>query len=149
MWKVGHAFAKTKMREIGAEFGGEVSGHYYFRHKDAYFDSGCLTALLLLKTLSDQNQSLAEAMQETKRYFVSGEINSRVADADAVMTKIKAEYASKGRLVEIDGLSIIGDDWWFNIRKSNTEPLLRLNCEAKSKAAMESLRDELLSKIRA
>jgi phosphomannomutase len=148
MWKVGHAFAKTYMREVTAEFGGEVSGHYYFRHKDAFFDSGCLTALLLLKTLSDQRQSLAEAMEETKRYFISGEINSRVADPDRVMADIKARYADQGKVVEIDGLSVIADGWWFNIRKSNTEPLLRLNCEAKTRPAMEALRDTLLGLIR-
>jgi len=148
MWKVGHAFAKTYMRQVGAEFGGEVSGHYYFRHKDAYFDSGCLTSLLLLKTLSDQGQSLTQAMEETKTYYISGEINSRVADADAVMAKIKGQYAGKGELKEIDGMSYIGDGWWFNIRKSNTEPLLRLNCEAKTKADMEKLRDALLAEIR-
>ncbi|MEB3197978.1 MAG: phosphomannomutase/phosphoglucomutase [Candidatus Sericytochromatia bacterium] len=148
MWKVGHAFAKTYMREHQCEFGGEVSGHYYFRHKDAYFDSGCLTALLLLKTLSDQGQSLAQAMEETKRYHISGEINSRVQDADAVMAAVKTAYQAKGRLVEIDGLSIIGEGWWFNIRKSNTEPLLRLNCEAKTQEAMERLRDDLLAQIR-
>jgi phosphomannomutase len=148
MWKVGHAFAKTFMREIGAEFGGEVSGHYYFRHKDAYFDSGNLTVLLLLQTLSDQNQSLAEAMEETKKYHISGEINSRVADPDTIMAKIKSRYQGQGKLVEIDGLSIIADTWWFNIRKSNTEPLLRLNAEAKTKEQMEKLRDELLTQIR-
>jgi phosphomannomutase len=148
MWKVGHAFAKTYMREVTAEFGGEVSGHYYFRHKDAFFDSGCLTALLLLKTLSDQRQSLAEAMEETKRYFISGEINSRVADPDRVMADIKSRYAAQGKLVEIDGLSVVADGWWFNIRKSNTEPLLRLNCEAKTKPEMEALRDALLGLIR-
>jgi phosphomannomutase len=148
MWKVGHAFAKTYMRQIDAEFGGEVSGHYYFKYKDAYFDSGNLTALLLLKTLSDQKQSLADAMQETKKYFISGEINSTVADPDAIMANVKARYMGKGRLVEIDGLSIIGDGWWLNIRKSNTEPLLRLNCEAKTQPEMEKLRDELLGMIR-
>ena len=148
MWKVGHAYAKTFMREIGATFGGEVSGHYYFRHKDSYFDSGNLTALLLLQTLSDENKSLAEAMEETKNYFISGEINSRVVNADQIMADIQAKYQSKGKLVEIDGLSIIGEGWWFNIRQSNTEPLLRLNCEAKSKAEMEKLRDELLGQIR-
>lgn len=148
MWKVGHAYAKTHMREIGAEFGGEVSGHYYFKHKDAYFDSGNLTALLLLQTLSDQNQSLVEAMEETKRYHISGEINSKVADPDKIMADVKARYQDKGKLVEIDGLSIIADGWWFNIRKSNTEPLLRLNCEAKTRDGMEKLRDELLAQIR-
>jgi phosphomannomutase len=149
MWKVGHAFAKTKMREIGAEFGGEVSGHYYFRHKDAYFDSGCLTALLLLKTLSDQGQSLTQAMEETKKYHISGEINSKVKDADAVIAEIEAKYGPKGKVVKIDGMSVIGDGWWLNLRKSNTEPLLRLNCEAKTQAEMEKLRDDLLAIIRA
>lgn len=149
MWKVGHAYAKTHMREIKAFFGGEVSGHYYFEHQGAYFDSGCLTALLMLKTLSDQGQSLTEATQETRKYHISGEINSKVKDADAIMAKLKADYAAKGKLVEIDGLSIIGEGWWFNVRKSNTEPLLRLNCEAKSAEAMAALRDELLAVIRA
>ena len=148
MWKVGHAFAKTYMREHQCEFGGEVSGHYYFRHKDAYFDSGNLTVLLLMKTLSDQGQSLAEAMEETKKYHISGEINSRVADADAVMTAIENRYKDQGKVLHIDGLSVIGDTWWFNIRKSNTEPLLRLNCEGKTQEQMEKLRDELLGQIR-
>lgn len=148
MWKVGHAFAKTYMREHQCEFGGEVSGHYYFRHKDAYFDSGNLTVLLLMKTLSDQGQSLAEAMEETKKYHISGEINSRVADPDAIMAAVEKRYGDQGKVVKIDGLSVIADGWWFNIRKSNTEPLLRLNCEAKTQEAMEKLRDELLGQIR-
>jgi phosphomannomutase len=148
MWKVGHAYAKTRMRELDATFGGEVSGHYYFKHKDAYFDSGNLTALLLLKTLSDDGTSLEGAMAETKRYHISGEINSRVADPDAIMTAIKTRYAEEGRVLEIDGLSVIADAWWFNIRKSNTEPLLRLNCEAKTREQMEALRDALLAQIR-
>jgi phosphomannomutase len=148
MGKVGHAFAKALMREVDAYFGGEVSGHYYFKYKDAYFDSGNLTCLILLKTLSDANQSLAEAMQETRKYFVSGEINSKVENPDTVMTTIQAEYGQKGKVVDLDGLSVFADSWWFNIRKSNTEPLLRLNCEANSQEALNQLRDELLTKIR-
>ncbi|MFP5503169.1 MAG: phosphomannomutase/phosphoglucomutase [Candidatus Sericytochromatia bacterium] len=148
MWKVGHAYAKTYMREIGAFFGGEVSGHYYFKHKDAYFDSGNLTVLLLLKTLSDQGQTLEEAMEETKKYHISGEINSRVANPDAIMASVEERYKDQGKVVKIDGLSVIADTWWFNIRKSNTEPLLRLNCEAKTQEQMEKLRDELLGQIR-
>jgi phosphomannomutase len=148
MVKVGHAFAKTAMRELGAEFGGEVSGHYYFRYHDAYFDSGCLTALVLLKQLTDAKQSLAEAMEETKRYYVSGEINSTVAEPDAIMAEIEALYGPRGKVITLDGLSVFGDTWWFNIRKSNTEPLLRLNCEADTRPEMEQLRDELLGLIR-
>ena len=149
MWKVGHAYAKTIMREIGAEFGGEVSGHYYFKHHDAYFDSGNLTVLILLKVLSDGGFSLKEALKETNNYHISGEINSKVKDPDAKISEIKKLYEDNGEVVEIDGLSVISDKWWFNIRKSNTEPLLRLNCESDTKANLETLRDKLLGIIRA
>jgi len=149
MGKVGHAYAKNFMREIGAEFGGEVSGHYYFRYKDAYFDSGNLTALIVLKVLSEKGEKLSEAMAESRNYHISGEINSTVSDPDGIMARIKERYADRGRVVEIDGVSVIGDNWWFNIRKSNTEPLLRLNCEADTREHMERLRDELLAQIRA
>jgi phosphomannomutase len=148
MWKVGHAYAKNYMREHQAEFGGEVSGHYYFKHGNAYFDSGNLTSLLLLKVLTDKRASLKEALRETASYFISGEVNSTVKDPDAVLRTLEASYGSKGKVVKIDGLSIFADGWWFNVRKSNTEPLIRLNCEAKSQAAMEALRDEILGVIR-
>jgi len=148
MWKVGHAYAKLKLRELNADFGGEVSGHYYYKYKTAYFDSGCLTALLLLKVLSDNNITLKEAMKETKSYFVSGEINSKVKDTDAKIEEIKKMYKGKAEILEVDGISIITKDWWANIRKSNTEPLLRLNCEAYSKQNMEKIRDEFLRIIR-
>lgn len=147
--KVGHAYAKNFMREIGAEFAGEVSGHYYFHYKDAYFDSGNLSVLIVLKVLSEKGQSLSQALEETKDYHISGEINSTVSDPDGIMAAIKQSYALKGKLLEIDGISVIGDGWWFNIRKSNTEPLLRLNCEASTREAMEELRDSLLKRIRA
>ncbi|HPJ72017.1 MAG TPA: phosphomannomutase/phosphoglucomutase, partial [bacterium] len=144
MGKVGHAYAKNFMREIGAEFAGEVSGHYYFHYKDAYFDSGNLTALLLLKVLSEKGESLSRALAETANYHISGEINSTVADPDAIMAGIKERYRGRGKLVEIDGVSVIGDTWWFNIRKSNTEPLLRLNCEADTEEHMRNAADVMI-----
>ena len=148
MWKVGHAFAKNYMREHNAEFGGEVSGHYYYKHEGAFFDSGNLTALLILKVLTDKGLSLKDALKETANYPISGEINSTVEDPDAIIAKLKERYADKGELVEIDGLSIFAKDWWFNVRKSNTEPLIRLNCEADTRPNMEKLRDEILQQIR-
>ena len=149
MGKVGHAYAKLLMREVGAEFGGEVSGHYYFKYKDAYFDSGNLTTLMLLKVLSDSNISLEKALEETKGYYISGEINSTVKDPDAKMQEVLSKYKSKAQQVlNIDGISLVHKDWWANIRKSNTEPLLRLNCEAYTKQDMEKLRDDILSIIR-
>ena len=149
MGKVGHAYAKLLMKEIGAEFGGEVSGHYYFRYKNAYFDSGNLTTLVLLKVLSDYNISLEKAMEETKGYCISGEINSTVTDPDAKMEEIIERYKGKvDKILDVDGISLINKDWWANIRKSNTEPLLRLNCEAYNTKDMEKHRDELLSIIR-
>lgn len=148
MGRVGHAYAKNFMREIGAEFGGEVSGHYYFKYKGAYFDSGNLTALLLLKVLSYRREKLSVALAETENYHISGEINSTVPDPDAVMERIRERYKDSGRMVTIDGISVIGDTWWFNVRKSNTEPLVRLNCEAETDEKMEKLRDEVLAVIR-
>jgi len=149
MGKVGHAYAKLLMKEIGAEFGGEVSGHYYFRYKNAYFDSGNLTTLVLLKVLSDKNISLEKALEETKGYYISGEINSRVANPDQKISEVLEKYKHKvDKILNIDGVSLIHRDWWANIRKSNTEPLLRLNCEAYTQAGMEALRDDILSMIR-
>ena len=146
--KVGHAYAKNLMREHQAAFGGEVSGHYYFKHRGAYFDSGNLTSLLLLQTLTEMKASLKEAMVETKDYHVSGEINSRVQDADEVLDRIEKMFGPRGELLKIDGVSVVGDRWWLNVRKSNTEPLVRLNCEGPTKEAMEQLRDEVLAVIR-
>lgn len=150
MWKVGHAPMKNFMKEIGARFGGEVSGHYYFQYHDAYFDSGNLTTLLVLKELSDTQKSLAQALEETKNYFVSGEINTKnVQDPDLVIQKLKEKYGPQGKIIEIDGLNVVTENWWFSVRKSNTEPLLRLNCEGKTQKEMEHIRDEILAFIRA
>jgi phosphomannomutase len=147
--RVGHAFFKARMREEGAAFGGEVSGHYYFR--DFWnADSGTIPALLVLELLSLDGRTLAELMEEFRsRYFISGEINSEVADATAKMEEIAERY-SDGELTRLDGISIDYDDWHFNVRPSNTEPLLRLNLESLvSREDMERRRDEVLDLIRA
>lgn len=146
--RVGHAFFKKRMREAGAIFGGEVSGHYYFR--DFYCaDSGTLPALLLLELISEDGRSLAELMAEFhSRYFISGEINSEVADQAAKLAEIEAMHPD-AEIDHLDGVSVDYDDWHFNVRPSNTEPLLRLNLESLvSREDMERRRDELLGVIR-
>ncbi|HEX6781237.1 MAG TPA: phosphomannomutase/phosphoglucomutase [Solirubrobacterales bacterium] len=147
--RVGHAFFKARMREEQAAFGGEVSGHYYFR--DFWnADSGTIPALLVLELLSLDGRSLAELMEEFRaKYFISGEINSEVAEQEAKMEEIAARY-SDGELTRLDGISIDYDEWHFNVRPSNTEPLLRLNLESLvSREDMERRRDEVLGLIRA
>jgi phosphomannomutase len=146
--RVGHAFFKTRMREEGGLFGGEVSGHYYFR--DFYCaDSGTIPALLILELLSEKGQKLSELLAPLRsRYFISGEINTEVDDADAKIAEIEAKY-SDAKLSYVDGVSFDWDDWHFNVRKSNTEPLLRLTLESLvSKEDMEHRRDEVLAIIR-
>ncbi len=146
--RVGHAFFKTRMRDEGGEFGGEVSGHYYFK---AFYnaDSGTIPALLILELLSKRQTTLAELLQDLRsRYFISGEINSTVDDQQAKMDDLKARFAD-ARVSELDGVSVDYDDWHFNVRPSNTEPLLRLNLESLvSQQDMEDKRDELLALIR-
>ncbi len=146
--RVGHAFFKTRMRDEGAIFGGEVSGHYYF-HDFYNADSGTIPALLMLEKLSTEGRTLSELVGEYRStYFISGEINSEVADAPAKMTELAERY-SDGRISHIDGISVDYDDWHFNVRSSNTEPLLRLCMESLvSYADMEAKRDELLALIR-
>jgi phosphomannomutase len=148
MWQVGHALAKPKMKEIGALFGGEVSGHYYFLFDDYYADNSSLPVFLIAEMISKTGKKFSELMAEKDNYFISGEINSTVKDADKVMQEVEEKYGPKGKIVRIDGLSIIGDTWWLNIRKSNTEPLLRLNCEADSQENLNKLRDDVLAIIR-
>src|SRR4051794_38554104 len=147
--RVGHAFFKTRMRDEGGEFGGEVSGHYYFK---AFYnaDSGTIPALLILELLSKRETTLAELLQPLRStYFISGEINSTVEDQRAKMEEIKAKYADAA-ITELDGVSIDYEDWHFNVRPSNTEPLLRLNLESLiSREDMEHRRDEVLDIIRA
>jgi phosphomannomutase len=147
--RVGHAFFKARMREEGAVFGGEVSGHYYFR--DFWCaDSGALPALLMLELLSVDGRTLGELIAEFgSRYFISGEINSEVADQAAKMEEIGTRY-DDGEITRLDGISVDYPEWHFNVRPSNTEPLLRLNLESLvSREDMERKRDEVLSLIRA
>jgi phosphomannomutase len=146
--RVGHAFFKARMREENAAFGGEVSGHYYFR--DFWnADSGTIPALLVLELLSLDGRTLGELMEEFRsRYFISGEINSEVADQDGKMAAIAERYAD-GEITHLDGISVDYDEWHFNVRPSNTEPLLRLNLESLiSREDMERRRDEVLGLIR-
>jgi phosphomannomutase len=147
--RVGHAFFKTRMRDEGAIFGGEVSGHYYF-HDFFNADSGTIPALLVLEKLSVEGKRMSELLEPYRsRYFVSGEINSEVADGEAKMAELEERYAD-ARISHLDGVSVDYDDWHFNVRASNTEPLLRLCLESLvSSADMERRRDEVLGIIRA
>jgi phosphomannomutase len=146
--RVGHAFIKQRMREENAAFGGEVSGHYYFRDF-SQADSGVIPFLLMLELVSKRGVPLSEILRPFReRYFLTGEINSRVADVDAKLRELEERFGSEGRVGHLDGLSVDGDDWHMNVRPSNTEPLLRLNLEARTKESMESRRDQLLDLIR-
>ena len=147
--RVGHSYIKAMMAESGAIFGGEHSGHFYF----ADFwraDSGMLAALHAIAALGSSKKSLSELLKPYDRYVSSGEINSKVKDPKAIMEKLKESYGGKEGLAidELDGLTIDGGTWWFNVRASNTEPLLRLNVEAKNTSQMEQVRDEVLGLIR-
>ncbi len=144
--RVGHSFIKQTMAETGAIFAGEHSGHYYFR--DNYrADSGLIAAMIVLEIISLQDQPLSEVVEPFKKYFDSGEINSRVEDIPAKLEQIVQAY-SDAAIDRKDGLSVEYSDWWFNVRPSNTEPLLRLNLEAVSRELMEEKRDEVLALIR-
>jgi phosphomannomutase len=147
--RVGHAFFKTRMRDEGAIFGGEVSGHYYF-HEFYNADSGTIPALLVLEKLSVERKRMSELLEPYRsHYFVSGEINSEVADGEAKMAELQQRYGD-ARISHLDGVSIDYDDWHFNVRPSNTEPLLRLCLESLvSREDMERRRDEILGIIRA
>ena len=146
MSRVGHAFIKQQMRDNDAIFAGELSGHYYFRD-NFYTESSSMAVLCMANIMSNTKEPLSELIKPLRRYSASGEINSRVEDPSAVLVRLKDKY-SDGGLMELDGISIEYKDWWFNVRCSNTEPLIRLNMEAKTKEAMESKRDELLADIR-
>jgi phosphomannomutase len=146
--RVGHAFFKTRMRKEGAIFGGEVSGHYYF-HDFYNADSGTVPALLILEKLSIEGKSMRELLAPYEaKYFISGEINSEVSDGEAKMAEIEEKYAD-ATITHVDGVSVDYDDWHFNVRPSNTEPLLRLTLESLvSHEDMERRRDEVLGLIR-
>jgi phosphomannomutase len=147
--RVGHSFIKAEMARTGAVFGGEHSGHFYFR--DFWFaDSGMLAALHTLAALGGQARPLSQLMAEYARYHASGEINSRVADQAEATAQVKLAFASRPGVStdQLDGLTVATDDWWFNLRPSNTEPLLRLNVEASDETTMAALRDEVLGIVR-
>jgi phosphomannomutase len=147
--RVGHSFIKARMAETGAVFGGEHSGHFYFRDF-WYADSGMLAALHVLAALGEQQAPLSEILAGYGRYVATGELNSEVQDQAAATERVRAEFASRPGITAdgLDGLTITGDGWWFNLRPSNTEPLLRLNLEAADEDTMLRLRDEVLGIVR-
>jgi phosphomannomutase len=137
------------MADTGAIFGGEHSGHFYFR--DFWkADSGMLAALHAIAALAESKEPLSKLLKPFNRYFSSGEINSEVLDAQKSMEIIESKYSKSdsNKIDHLDGLTIVGDNWWFNVRASNTEPLLRLNVEAESQAGMIKIRDQVLATIR-
>jgi phosphomannomutase len=147
--RVGHSFIKAEMARTGAIFGGEHSGHFYFR--DFWFaDSGMLAALHVLAALGNQAGPLSQLLERYSRYAASGEINSDVADQARVTAQVRMAYATRPEVTsdELDGLTVSAPDWWFNLRPSNTEPLLRLNVEGADQATMEALRDDVLAMVR-
>ena len=147
--RVGHSFIKARMAETGAVFGGEHSGHFYFR--DFWFaDSGMLAALHVLAALGGQGMPLSQLLARYGRYVASGEINSEVADQRGATEAVRRAFAGRPgvSMDELDGLTVAGQDWWFNVRPSNTEPLLRLNVEASDVPTLAARRDEVLRIVR-
>jgi phosphomannomutase len=146
--RVGHAFIKHRMREEGAAFGGEVSGHYYFR-EFSQADSGVVPFLLMLELVSKQGRRLSEILADYRgRYFLTGELNTPVPDVESKLRELEQRFGSEGEVSHLDGVSIDAEDWHMNVRPSNTEPLLRLNLEARTPELMERKRDEVLAAIR-
>ena len=146
--RVGHAFFKHRMREEGAVFGGEVSGHYYFQDFSRA-DSGVIPFLLMLELISKRGRKLSELLAAYReRYFITGELNTPVADVALKLQELKERFGPEGSVSHLDGLSVDAEDWHMNVRPSNTEPLLRLNLEALSPDLMERKRDEVLEVIR-
>jgi phosphomannomutase len=146
--RVGHAFFKHRMREEGAVFGGEVSGHYYFRDF-TQADSGVIPFLLMLELVSKRGEKLSQILRPfNERYFITGELNTPVDDVALKLQELKERFGPEGSVSHLDGLSVESEDWHMNVRPSNTEPLLRLNLEALSHDLMERKRDEVLGVIR-
>jgi phosphomannomutase len=147
--RVGHAYIKHRMREEQAVFGGEVSAHYYFRDF-VQADSGVIPFLLMLELISQKGRPLSEILEPFRsRYFITGEVNTPVSDVETTLRRLEERFAAGGTVSHLDGLSVSTDDWHFNVRPSNTEPLLRLNLEARTSELMERKRDEVLEEIRA
>jgi phosphomannomutase len=146
--RVGHAFIKHRMRKEGAAFGGEVSGHYYFRDF-SQADSGVVPFLLMLELVSRKGCKLSEILARYReRYFITGELNTPVADVPLKLQELKEHFGREGRISHLDGVSVDAEHWHMNVRPSNTEPLLRLNLEARTRELMEQKRDEVLAVIR-
>jgi len=146
MSRVGHAFIKQQMRDNNAIFAGELSGHYYFRD-NSFTESSAMAAICVANIISRTGKPLSALVAPIQRYHASGEINSEIHNPQAALDTLKQRYHD-GRLTALDGISIEYDDWWFNVRTSNTEPLIRLNVEARTEAMMTARRDELLAIIR-
>ncbi len=150
MCRVGHSFVKAQMREVGAVFAGELSGHFYFRFSPTLVaDDGIAAFVALLDVLAVEGQPLSKLVAPLRRYSASGEINRRVENIPGILSAIEAEHAGAAEISHLDGLLVRYPDWWFNLRPSNTEPVLRLNLEADSEARMVELRDSLLARIEA
>jgi phosphomannomutase len=148
--RVGHSFVKAAMREKGAIFAGELSGHFYFRFSPSFVaDDGLAAFVALLDVLDRAGRPLSELVAPLRRYFASGEISRRVRDPSALLGAIEAEHAAAREVSRLDGLLVRYDDWWFNLRPSNTEPVLRLNLEAKSRERMVAERDRLVARMEA
>jgi phosphomannomutase len=148
MCRVGHSFVKAQMRESGAVFAGELSGHFYFRFSDRLVaDDGIAAFVALASALSREQRKLSQLVAPLRRYAASGEINRHVDDPSAIIEAVAKEHAAAREVSRLDGLLVRYDDWWFNLRPSNTEPLLRLNLEAKTPARMAAERDALLARI--
>ncbi len=148
MCRVGHAFIKQQMRQEDALFAGELSGHFYY--KESFFtESSIISVINIMNLMQEEGKTLSNLIKPIKRYFASGEINSEVEDKDARMKELEEKYKETAKnIFWLDGISIVFEDWWFNVRKSNTEPKLRLNLEAKNKELMQDKRDEVLGIIR-
>ena len=144
--RVGHSFIKNLMAETDAIFAGEHSGHFYFKNFWRA-DSGMLAALYALAELMNTEETLSELLKQFNRYYSSGEINSKVKDTKKSIASVKKKYGKKYEVDELDGLTITAQEWWFNLRPSNTEPLLRLNVEAKTQKQMIKIRNEVLAQI--
>jgi phosphomannomutase len=148
--RVGHSFFKKSMKEKKAVFGGEISGHYYYRLGGFVADNAIVAALHVIELVSDSGKNFSELMKDfSNSFFTSSEINSTVAEKEAKMKELEAVYkASAKKIFWLDGITVEFEDWWFNVRPSNTEPLLRLNLEANSKELLEEKLAEVLKIIR-
>ena len=150
MCRVGHSFVKAQMRSTGAVFAGELSGHFYFRFSNTLVaDDATAAFVAMLDVLADHPEPLSKIVEPLRRYAASGEINRRVQDVEEVLRAIEGEYSDADEVSKLDGLLMRYQDWWFNLRPSNTEPVIRLNLEADTPERMAEERDRLLARVEA